>query len=69
MLYLKRNLPAAERGLRLLVAALLAALAWWLLPPGWPRMLGLAAAAGAALTAVAGYCPACALAGRRPLGR
>ncbi len=69
MLYLKRNLPVAERGLRFAAALLLAALAYACLPPGVARALGLAAAAGAAATALVGFCPACALAGRRPLDR
>ena len=69
MFYLKRNLPWWERTLRaaatlaLLAAAALAGmpaggLLWWLL---------IASAATAALTAIVGFCPACALFGRKPV--
>ena len=69
MLYLKRNLPVAERLVRLALALAMAALAFFLLPAGMARWVGFAAAAGAALSGLAGFCPACALAGRRPVER
>jgi len=64
MWYVK-NLPAWERGLRLLAAALMGTCAWHygLNPVG--VVFGIAAVVGA-LTAVVGYCPMCAMAGRRP---
>ena len=64
MWYVK-NLPAWERGLRLLAAALMGSCAWHfgLNPVG--VVFGIAAVGGA-LTAVVGYCPMCAMAGRRP---
>ena len=69
MLYLKRNLPVAERVIRLVLGLAVAAVAGWLLPAGLARWAGLAAAAGLALTALVGFCPACALVGRRPVER
>lgn len=69
MFHLKRNVPAFERGARL-VAALLMALAAGLggLGPVWVWLLG-ASALGVALTAWLGFCPACAMMGRHPLDR
>ena len=69
MIYLKRNLPGWERAARLAVALLAAVAAQALLAPGLARWAGFAVAASAALTALVGFCPACALAGRRPLER
>ena len=65
MFTLKRNLPGWERALRLVVALLVAIAAQVLLAPGMGRWLAFAGAAAAAFTALAGFCPACALVGRR----
>lgn len=65
MFYLKRNLPAWERSLRLAVAALLALLAYAGAFPSWPVWVPGSAAAVFGATALVGFCPACALAGRR----
>ena len=60
----KRNVPGWERGLRaacgivLLAAAAMMPLAGWL----WAVLAG---GAGLLVSALAGFCPACALAGRR----
>ena len=69
MLYLKRNLPVAERVIRLALALAAAASAGFLLPAGFARWAALAAAATAALTALVGFCPACALVGLRAVER
>lgn len=64
MWYVK-NLPAWERGLRLLAGMLMGACAWHfgLNPVG----IGFAVAGViSGLTAVVGYCPMCAMAGRSP---
>lgn len=63
MLYIK-NLPLWERALRLSAGAGLAAYALLYMRglPGWAL---LACGAGVALTGLIGFCPACALAGRR----
>ena len=68
MIHLKRNLPTWERAARLAAGALVALAAWRLLPAGLATVAGLASAAMLAATAVAGFCPACALVGRRLKG-
>ena len=69
MFYLKRNVPAAERIARLAGATLmvLAAVIGGL-EPAWVWLLG-GSGLGLALTALLGFCPACAMMGRRPLNR
>lgn len=69
MFHLKRNMPTLERWGRLLGAALMALAAWQGgLGTTWAWVLGLSGASLAA-TAVVGFCPACAMLGRRPLDR
>ncbi|MBB2487398.1 DUF2892 domain-containing protein [Mitsuaria sp. WAJ17] len=69
MFYLKRNVPAVERIARLAGATLLALAAGFAgLGPAWAWLLG-GSALGLALTALLGFCPACAMMGRRPLDR
>ena len=63
MFYVK-NVPTWERVLR--VAAGVAVVAWSLLAQDGPWGTGLAlSAAGIALSGLFGFCPACALVGRR----
>jgi hypothetical protein len=62
-LYVK-NVPPAERTLRLLVSAVVVLLALVYLADPW-RPIVAASGAGFALTGVLGFCPACALIGRR----
>ena len=67
MIY-RKNLRSWEQAARVGAGVVVAAASLWALP-GAP--LGyLLAAAGAAftLTGVFGYCPMCAVAGRRPIG-
>jgi hypothetical protein len=66
--HLKRNIPAWERGIRLCLGVLAALGAFYFLPPGAPRVLGFAMAAMLGATAVVGFCPACAMLGRRAAG-
>lgn len=65
MFRLKRNPPRWERILRVLLALALAVFAVVVPASGLWTLL---AAATLALTALAGFCPACALAGRCALG-
>jgi hypothetical protein len=65
MFYLKRNLPTWERLARLAAAIALAAGATMVMPANWPAWLAWASAAGIGATALFGFCPACALVGRR----
>jgi hypothetical protein len=59
-----KNLPAWERSLRVVLALAGAALAAVFLPVP-VRWVGIAAALGFGLTGAVGFCPLCALAGRR----
>jgi len=68
MFYLKRNLPQWERVARLLLA-LAVGLSTFYLAAGAVAWLGWLTAATLALTAIGGFCPACALVGRRSIGR
>jgi len=69
MFFLQRNLPAWERALRLGGALLLACAGLLWLPAGWPVALALGSALMMGLTGVIGFCPACALVGRRPVAK
>lgn len=65
MLY-RKNLFSWEQVLRLAAgAAMIGGGLIWL--PGWPGYLLAAAGLGLALTGAFGYCPACALVGRKPI--
>ena len=67
MFFIKRNLPVWERFLRIAAGA---AVAWMLfsgLLVGMMYWAGLATAATLVLTAFVGFCPACAMVGRRYL--
>lgn len=66
MFHLQRNLPVWERLLRACAGALLALAAWTVLPPGWPMTAAWTTAGVLAATAAIGFCPACAMLGRRP---
>ena len=62
----KRNVPGWERALRAACGATLLVVAAVLALAGWPLWLVLASGAGLLGSAAVGFCPACALAGRRP---
>ena len=66
--HLKRNIPAWERVIRLCLGVIAALGALYFLPPGALRVLGFAAAGVLGATAVVGFCPACAMLGRRAIG-
>jgi hypothetical protein len=65
MFYLKRNLPGWERALRIMLGLSGACAAFLFLPAGAMMWLAVASGVGFALTGVVGFCPACALVGRR----
>ncbi|MCH8620477.1 DUF2892 domain-containing protein [Undibacterium sp. TS12] len=69
MFYLKRNLPHWERALRIIAGLLLAWLAYSGKVSGMLNWLLIASAATMILTAFAGFCPACAMAGRKYLDK
>jgi hypothetical protein len=61
----KRNVPGWERALRAACGAALLVAAAVLPMTGWPLWAVLAGSAGLLGSAAMGFCPACALAGRR----
>ena len=65
MLYLKRNLNGFERIARLAVALCLAVVAYHYVPTGWLALTAYATAVVVAGTAIVGFCPACAMVGRK----
>lgn len=67
MFFLKRNLPAWERGLRIVSGAAIGAAVYAGLTAGVVTALALGTAATLVLTAFVGFCPACAMVGRRYL--
>lgn len=69
MFYLKRNLPHWERIVRLALAAGLAWLVWKLPVGGAMTWLAWASVAMLLGTAFVGFCPACALLGRRAVSK
>lgn len=69
MFFLQRNLPAWERVFRLGSALLLACAGLLWLPAGWPVALALGSALVMGLTGVIGFCPACALVGRKAVAK
>ncbi len=62
-LYIK-NVPGWERVLRLVAAAFAVAVALFVLQSPW-SWLGAVAGASLALTGLVGFCPMCAMVGRR----
>lgn len=67
MFFLKRNLPIWERALRLVAALVVLWLGLSGITAGVVTWLAFATAATLALTAFVGFCPACAIVGRRYL--
>lgn len=61
----KRNVPGWERGLRAACGVTLLVVAAVLPTTGWPLWAVLAGGIALLGSAVMGFCPACALAGRR----
>lgn len=67
MFYFKRNLPTWERVTRILAGAAVGAAVAGGLTTDSVTWLALATAATLVLTAFVGFCPACAMVGRRYL--
>jgi hypothetical protein len=68
MFFLKRNLPNWERALRIAMGlAIVWAVYSGVATGGLMTWLALASAATLVLTAFVGFCPACAMVGRRSL--
>jgi hypothetical protein len=64
--FYRKNVFAWEQAVRIVagIAMIGGGLAF---VPGWPGYLAAAAGAYTALTGVFGYCPACAMVGRKPI--
>ncbi|STQ89079.1 YgaP family membrane protein [Iodobacter fluviatilis] len=67
MFFIKRNLPQWERALRITIGLGMVWAVWAGLTMGIVSWIAGATAATMLLTAFVGFCPACALAGRRYL--
>ncbi|MCV2360093.1 DUF2892 domain-containing protein [Paucibacter sp. TC2R-5] len=67
MFFLKRNLPTWERALRIAMGVAITAAILGGLTTGIVTYLAIATAATMVLTAFVGFCPACAMVGRRYL--
>ena len=67
MFFLKRNLPTWERAVRITAGIAVGAAVAGGLTTGALTWLALATAATLVLTAFVGFCPACAMVGRRYL--
>lgn len=65
MFYLKRNVPVMELGLRVVAGIAGAALAFAYAPSPVGLWAGIAAGATFAVTGLVGYCPMCAMIGRK----
>lgn len=68
MFYLKRNLPGFERIVRLALALCLAVVAHTFMSTGLLEIATYSVAALLTCTAVVGFCPACAMIGRKAVG-
>ena len=65
MFYLKHNVPGWERAVRLTLGIATAVAGYYLLPAGMLQWVSYLSGASLALTGIIGFCPACALVGRR----
>lgn len=69
MFYLKRNLPTLERGVRLLLGVCTAVVTLMAAPTLMWTVLGITTALTLGGTALVGFCPACAMLGRKPIAK
>lgn len=67
MLYLKRNVPVWERGLRVAAGVAGAGLAFAFAAAPLGMWAGMTAGLTFAVTGLVGYCPMCAMVGRKPM--
>jgi hypothetical protein len=68
MMYLKTNLPGWERALRVVMGVMLAGLAYLFAPTALMTWVGFGMGAMFAGTGFIGFCPMCAMVGRRYIG-
>jgi hypothetical protein len=61
----RKNLPARERAIRLFIGLSLMCVGMLFAPEAWMKWSALAGGAMAACTGFIGFCPMCAVAGRK----
>jgi hypothetical protein len=68
MLYLKSNLPGWERALRVAIGIVVAVMSYQFAPGALGSWIGVGTGLTLAVTGFAGFCPMCAMVGRRSIG-
>lgn len=68
MLYLKTNLPGWERVLRVAMGIIVAVMAYQFAPGVIGSWIGVGTGVMLAVTGFVGFCPMCAMVGRRSIG-
>lgn len=68
MFYLKRNVPGWERAMRVALGVTAAGLAVAYAPAPLALWAGVAGGLTFAVTGLVGFCPMCAMVGRKPVG-
>ena len=68
MFYFKTNLPGWERAIRVAMGAMIAAMAYKFAPNAMMSWAGIGMGAMLAGTGFVGFCPMCAMVGRRYIG-
>ncbi|MDR3464551.1 MAG: DUF2892 domain-containing protein [Xanthobacteraceae bacterium] len=69
MMYLKTNLPGWERAIRVALGVVIAVMAWRTAAAPWMIWAGAAMGTMLAVTGFVGFCPMCAMVGRRAIAR
>ncbi|SMC22293.1 Protein of unknown function [Andreprevotia lacus DSM 23236] len=69
VMFYEKNLPTWERALRLLAGAAMLFAAYWLRANTLPAVGLLIAGLGSIISSTTGFCPMCAMVGRKPLGK
>ena len=68
MLYFKTNVPGWERFLRVVAGSAVAVLAFMFARAGLGMWIGIAGGVMFAVTGLVGFCPMCAMVGRKQVG-
>jgi len=68
MLYLKTNLPGWERAIRVAIGVIVAAMAYQFATGALGSGIGIGTGFMLAVTGFVGFCPMCAMVGRRSTG-
>ena len=68
MLYIKTNLPGWERALRVAMGVIIAVTAFQFAPSALLSWIGIGMGIMLTMTGFVGFCPMCAMVGRRSIG-